>query len=165
MPYYDVIYVNHHHCEGEAVDPLFLWILIPQLVRSVAYLLVFTTALEFISAQAPLRMKGPLIGIWYATFALQYLVTYELDEFIDTYNTWIIIHGVRAGFILFSLIMYCIVAKRYQYRLRDEVVNEQYLVEEIYERELLQAEEYERDKETREFVLCTLQRYGAINDS
>ena len=137
-------------CEGEAVNTLFLWILIPQLVRSVAYLLVFTTALEFICAQAPLRMKGLLIGIWYATFSLQYLVTYELDEFIESYNVFIIFHGVRAGFVVFSLIMYCIVAKRYRYRLRDEVVNEQFLVEEIYERELLLAEEYERDKETSE---------------
>ena len=155
-------------CEGEAVDNLFLWILIPQLVRSVAYLLVFTTALEFICAQAPLRMKGLLIGIWYATSALQYLAAYVIDEKIEQYVdyvSWIIFHGVRAGFILFSLIMYCIVAKRYRYRLRDEVVNEQFLVEEIYERQLLQAEEYERDKETRETVSCTLHTslsYGAI---
>ena len=156
------------HC---AVDNLFLWILIPQLVRSVAYLLVFTTALEFICAQAPLRMKGLLIGIWYATFALQYLATHVPDEVIESYVPWIIFHGVRAGLILFSLIMYCIVAKRYRYRLRDEVVNERFLVEEIYERQLLLAEEYERDKETREPVSCTLRNslnYGAIpktNDS
>ena len=32
--------------------------------------------------------------------------------------------------------MYVCVAKCYQYRLRDEVVNERYLVEEIYDREL-----------------------------
>ena len=145
------------HCEGEAVNMLFLWILIPQLVRSVAYLLVFTTALEFICAQAPLRMKGLLIGIWYATFSLQYLGTHVPDELIESYVPWIIFHGVRAGLILSSLIMYCIVAKRYRYRLRDEVVNEQFLVEEIYERELLIAEEHERDKETRETL-----NYGAI---
>ena len=159
------------HCEGQAVNYLFLWILIPQLVRSVAYLLVFTTALEFICAQAPLRMKGLLIGIWYATFALQYLATHVPDEVIESYVPWIIFHGVRAGHILFSLIMYCIVAKRYRYRLRDEVVNERFLVEEIYERQLLQAEEYERDKVTREPVSCTPRNslnYGAIpktNDS
>ena len=160
-------YMNNHypppHCEEEAFNNLFLWILIPQSVRSVAYLLVFTTALEFICAQAPLRMKGLLIGIWYATFALQYLATYELDEFTESYDTFIIFHGVRAGFILFSLIIYCIVAKRYRYRLRDEVVNERFLVEEIYERQLLQAEEYERDKGNRETL-----NYGAIpitNDS
>ena len=157
--------VKHSHCDGEAVSTLFLWILIPQLIRSVAYLLVFTTTLEFICAQAPLRMKGLLIGIWYATFALQYLATYAPDEVINSNYTWIIFHGVRAFFILVSLIMYCCVAKRYRYRLRDEVVNEQFLVEEIYERQLLQAEAYERENETREPVSCTLKTslsYGTI---
>ena len=157
--------VKHSQCDGEAVSSLFLWILIPQLIRSVAYLLVFTTALEFICAQAPLRMKGLLIGFWYATFALQYLATYTPDEKIESYIMWIIFHGVRAFLILVSLIMYCCVAKRYRYRLRDEVVNEQFLVEEVYERQLLQAEAYERENETREPVSCTLQTslsYGTI---
>ena len=162
----DIIKQYSPHCEGEAFDSLFLWILIPQLVRSVAYLLVFTTALEFICAQAPLRMKGLLIGIWYATFALQYLAAYVPDEQIERYKTLIIFHGVRAGLILFSLILYCIVAKRYRYRLRDEVVmNERFLVEEIYERQLLQAEEYERDKENRELIPSELQSYGSTSDS
>ena len=35
-------------------------------------------------------------------------------------------------------------------------MNERFLVEEIYERQLLQAEEYERNKENREPVSCTL---------
>ena len=39
--------------------------------------------------------------------------------------------------------MYVCVAKCYQYRLRDEVVNERYLVEEIYDRELTLAEQYD----------------------
>ena len=41
---------------------------------------------------------------------------------------------------------YLWVSKRYQYRQRDEVVNEQFLVEEIYDRELNQAREYESDE-------------------
>ena len=46
--------------------------------------------------------------------------------------------------------LYCCVAKRYRYRLRDEVVNERYLVEEVYDRELRLAEEYDREcKETQ----------------
>ena len=44
-------------------------------------------------------------------------------------------------------------------------MNEQFLVEEIYERQLLQAEAYERENETREPASCTLQTslsYGTI---
>ena len=40
-------------------------LIIPQILQGLSYLLVFLTALEFICAQAPLRLKGLLIGIWY----------------------------------------------------------------------------------------------------
>ena len=82
------------------------------------------TTLEFICAQAPLRLKALLIGIWYAS-----------------------LHEVKAFLIFLSLMLFLCVSKWYRYRLRDEVVNEQFLVEEIYERELTLAEEYERENE------------------
>ena len=44
-----------------------------------------------------------------------------------------------------SFFAFLYVSERYHYRVRDEVVNEQFLVEEIYEREILLAAEYERE--------------------
>ena len=38
------------------------------------------------------------------------------------------------------------VSEHYHYRLRDKVVNKQFLVEEVYERNFQLAEEYEREK-------------------
>ena len=77
----------------------------------------------------------------------------------------LIFHGVKSALILLSVVLYCCVAKRYRYRLRDEVVNEHYLVEEVYDRELRLAEEYERECEETQ-PLCsdseeTTQYYGA----
>ena len=75
--------------------------------------------------------------------------------------------------------MYLCVSRRYRYRLRDEVVNEQYLIEEIYERELDLAEQYDSDEtdsdETnddcsdesyleREGLLESKQNYGSIQN-
>ena len=54
-----------------------------------------------------------------------------------------IFHSVKGFLIVLALMMYLCVSKRYRYRQRDEIVNEQFLVEEIYERELAMAEEYE----------------------
>ena len=104
------------------------------------------TVLEFICAQAPLRMKGSLIGIWYASFVLRYFVVNVLDTFILEDIPWFIFHGVRGFFILVYLLLYCYVAKHYCYCQRDKVVNERFLVEEVYDRELQLAEEYEREK-------------------
>ena len=63
--------------------------------------------------------------------------------------------------------MYLCVSKRYRYRLRDEVVNERFLVEEIYERELNRAEQYEQENGNERSSLIRSveapQEYGALN--
>ena len=46
-----------------------------------------------------------------------------------------------------SLILLAYVSRQYRYRVRDEVVNEQFLVEEIYERELIIAAQLEEEEE------------------
>ena len=127
-------------------DNLFLWTLVPIITRTIAYHLVFMTALEFISAQAPLKMKGSLICLWYALSSLRYLTHGTSAYFINESEVWLIYTGVKASLMLLSILLYCCVAKRYRYRLRDEVVNERYLVEEVYDRELRLAEQYERDE-------------------
>lgn len=57
---------------------------------------------------------------------------------------------------------YLCVSKHYHYRHRDEVVNEQHLVEKIYERNLDLAEEYERQEreEMRALLEDTEDRKG-----
>ena len=92
-------------------------------------------ALEFICAQVPLRLKGLLIDVWYAFLAVNYQFVEAPELFTIESTTWKIFHGIKAGFVFLSLVLYLYVSRRYRYRLRDEVVNEQYLIEELYERE------------------------------
>ena len=136
--------IFYKYCSRE--DNLFLWTLVPIMTRTIAYHLVFMTALEFISAQAPLKMKGSLICSWFAMSSLRYLTHGISVWYINESEVWLIYTGVKASLIcLLSILLYCCVAKCYRYRFRDEVVNEQYLVEEVYDRELRLAEEYERE--------------------
>ena len=125
-------------------DTLYLWLLLPIALRSFSYHIAFMTALEFVCAQAPLRMKGLLIGLWYTTSALQIHVFDTL--FIVEDQQWFISHGIKCFLVFISLLLYCCVAKRYRYRVRDEVVNIHFMIEEKYEREFQLAEEYEREK-------------------
>ena len=134
---------NFFHCDQNNTP--FLLLLIPNILHGLSYLLVFMTALEFICAQAPLRLKGLLIGVWYALLATNYLLV-EIPELFTTSSTsWLVFHEAKAFLVFLSLIMYLCVSKRYRYRLRDEVVNEQYLIEEIYERQLIMAEQNENE--------------------
>ena len=156
----------YKYCSRE--DHLFLWTLVPIITRTIAYHLVFMTALEFISAQAPLKMKGSLICLWYALSALRYLTQAASIYFTYKEEVWLIYTGVKASLMLLSILLYCCVAKRYCYRLRDEVVNERYLVEEVYDRELRQAEQYEREKSDEIRALyetVNAQRYQSIDSS
>ena len=107
---------------------------------------------------------------------LYWLLTISLLKYQSLFTinslSWIIFHAIKAFLIFVSLIMYLCVSKRYRYRLRDEVVNEQFLVEEIYERELNRAEQYERDDDDdddddeRSLLIQSVevpQEYGALN--
>ena len=150
---------NMFYCDQNNTP--FILLLIPYLLQGLSFLLVFMTALEFICAQAPLRLKGLLIGIWYALLAINYLLIESSELYTITNTSWLSFHSVKAFLILSSLIVYACVAKRYQYRLRDEVVNEQYLVEEIYDRELTLAEQY--DESVHLLLSIASDNYGSIS--
>ena len=125
-------------CPGEITyHNLYILLVLPQLLHGLAYLLVFMTVLEFICAQAPHTMKGLLIGIWYASFSIKYFTVGVLDVYMVEEVTWNIYHGVKGFSIFLSIIFFSLVCKFYRYRERDEIVNEQAIIEEQYERELL----------------------------
>ena len=130
-------------------NSIFLILLVvPQILQGLSFLLVFMSAIEFICAQAPLRLKGLLIGLWYASLSVHYLLVEVPDIYIPLTDgtTWEIIQEVKAFLIALSLIFFAYVSGRYRYRVRDEVVNEQYLIEEIYEREIRIASEMEENE-------------------
>ena len=150
----------------------FLLLIIPYVLHGLAYLLVFMTALEFICAQAPLRLKGMLIGFWYALLSVHYLAVALPETIIVDNTTWELFHEVKAFLIAISFFAFLYVSERYHYRVRDEVVNERFLVEEIYEREIHLAAEYEREKKEELRLMfghlasvSRRQYYDAINEN
>ena len=137
-------------------NSIFLILLVvPQILQGLSFLLVFMSAIEFICAQAPLRLKGLLIGLWYASLSVHYLLVEVPDIYIPLTDgtTWEIIQEVKAFLIALSLIFFAYVSGQYRYRVRDEVVNEQYLIEEIYEREIRIAAEMEDEEDLSESLI------------
>ena len=118
---------------------IFYLLLIPQIIEGVSLLLVFMTMMEFICAQAPHTMKGLLIGIWYAMLSIRYVGMNFVTSALDRSNNseWCIYGGVKGLCIFVSIVLYSVVCKYYHYRERDEVVNEQAIIEDLYERELM----------------------------
>ena len=129
-----------HFCSDPPVNDATFYILIfPLLLYGISYLLVFMTILEFICAQSPNTLKGLLIGIWYSTSSVKNMVIDVLDTrplFLES-SPWSIYHGIKGFGIFVSILFFSIIYKSYRYRERNEIVNEQAIIEEQYERELL----------------------------
>ena len=58
-------------------------------------LLVYMTVFEFIYAQAPRTTQGLLIGQWYATCSIRYLLVRVVDAFLFEKTSWLIFEGVK----------------------------------------------------------------------
>ena len=103
---------------------------------------VYQTALEFICAQAPLRLKGLLR---YATLAVNYILFGIPEFFLSDPIVWELFHEVKAFLVFISLMVYLCVSRRYQYRVRDEIVPERMMIEDIYVRQYNLREQYQED--------------------
>ena len=145
----EFLYASHSlDCQqyNDPINNTYLWFIIPQLLNGLSSLLVSMTVFEFISAQAPRTTQGLLIGLWYATFSIRYLVVGILDNLIIERSSWLIYEGVKGFLILVSLVLFSCVSRRYRYRQRDEIVNVQGMIEDIHERWLDQEEEYMQEQ-------------------
>ena len=120
-------------------DPVLYLAFIPFILKGLSYLLVFVTTLEFICAQAPNAINGFMIGIWYSMLCINYIgidLIENLFQRVDI-TTWNIYHGSKGLLIFLSIVLFSLSSKHYHFRERNEIVNEQAMIEEIYERELL----------------------------
>ena len=135
-------------CEStdNPVDNTYLWFIIPQLLNGLSSLLVSMTVFEFICAQAPRTTQGLLIGLWYATFSIRYLLVDLVDTLIIEKTSWLIFEGVKVFLILVSLVLFSCVSRCYRYRQRDEIVNVQGMIEDTHDKWLDQEEEYMQER-------------------
>ena len=75
--------------------------------------------------QAPLELKDHYFADGMHCLLYDNYITQGISaHFIYQSEVWLIYTGVKASLMLLSILLYCCVAKRYRYRLQDEVVNE-----------------------------------------
>ena len=128
-----------HFCSSPPVNDTIIYLsVIIMILHGLAYVLVFSTVLEFICAQSPNETKGLLIGLWYSMLSIKsfFINIIDTQVLMDT-TEFNIYHGTKGVAIFISLAAFSIVCKKYKYRERNEIVNEQAMIEEQYERELL----------------------------
>lgn len=126
--------------------------LIPNFLIIFSTTLITTTAFEFISAQSPHSMKGLIVGMFFTIKGFfQLLSAFLLLPFsIPSYWTEKSPYKVNCGFgylfilcglALIGLVLFVLVANRYQYRERDDPPYNQMAVEEAFARAIDQNAE------------------------
>ena len=121
------------------------YLIIPQVLNGLSYLLVFLTIMEFILAQAPRDMQGFLIGIWYSLQSVN-LFMLAIESFAKI-NCSGYIFSIKAVIMIIMLVLYIVVAVKYKRRTREEAsdVNVQLIIEEYCERHIMECEADERE--------------------
>ena len=150
-------------------DSIFVWILIPQIMGGLSYMLVFMTTLEFLCAQSPRTMQGIFIGLWYSFGFINLAGVDGINSVTLYYSPCIMPHLniLKVCASLLSLVIYSCVSRRYRYRERDEAVNFQAMIEDQYEWEIQQEllhEEQERSQLLESFS-TQHSNYGTVNTS
>ena len=150
---------------GDPVDHTFLWLIVPQLLNGLGQVLVNMTALEFLCAQSPRALQGLLIGFWYATFSIKYVLIGWLDDTLQASRHYYVYRGVRTIAVLASVALFSFVVRHYKYRVRDDIVPEQWLIETVTERRMEQEEKYWARREQEEREWDRLEQEPLMNDN
>ncbi len=100
--------------------------------------------LEFACAQSPYKMRGLLLGYVLFMYLISFLVNISIIHnfpFGDVEFKYLIItSSVFTTFSLVGFVLYCLVARWYKMRVRDENYDVHRVVEEVYDRYLSQRE-------------------------
>ena len=121
------------------------WLVLPELFHQLAFLFVIVSALEFIVAQSPNQMRGLMVGVWYASFTMWQIIGYNLVIPFDTIfphnclSYYFCTKSVVIGILLLLFMMYSI---RYKLRMRDEVMNYNWIAEQHVENWLKEERQY-----------------------
>ncbi len=93
--------------------------------------------LEFVCAQAPYNMRRLFTAYMLLNYLTSTLAGYYGSVTISQQNTKVlIVFGIKAAINLLGFILYCIMARWYKRRVRDEDYNAHRVVEEVYDRYL-----------------------------
>ena len=126
--------------------------IISQVLYGIAFAFIYPTSLEFTIAQSPHEMRGFMVGLWYAAEGVGYAITINSKYLFGCANNLgMTCHSLyyfiaKSVIILIILMVFIVLAKRYNLRVRENEVNIHLIADEHYQRYLEQEIEYKRER-------------------
>ena len=124
-------------------------IIVPEILYGISFGLILPTSLEFTIAQSPHEMKGLMVGMWFAAFAIGLAVNingtfpFKCENDIICQNLFYYIF--KSVTIVIILVVFVILAKRYKLRVRENEDNIHMIAEEHYVKYIEQEVEYRKE--------------------
>ena len=124
-------------------------IIVPEILYGISFALILPTSLEFTIAQSPHEMRGLMVGMWFAAFAIGLAVNingkfpFKCENDIICQNLFYYVY--KSMIIVIILVVFVILAKRYKLRVRENEVNIHMIAEEHYVRYIEQEVEYRKE--------------------
>ncbi len=109
---------------------------------AITFSILYPSLMEFVSAQSPYNMRGLLQGyVWcIITFSILIadLINFEKSHFSKDHLALVMLicSSVAFAVTLVGLVLFCLLARWYKRRERDDIVSVHTLVEEVYDRYL-----------------------------
>ena len=114
------------------------------ILNGIVTLFFLSGVVEFVCAQAPYNMRGLLTGYisFITTISMSFgVLIFYIFELECTIPSCTVIHGSISMFLsLVGFILYCVLARWYKMRVRDEDYSPQRVIEEVYDRYLSQVQ-------------------------
>uniref|UniRef100_A0A1X7SFQ2 Uncharacterized protein n=1 Tax=Amphimedon queenslandica TaxID=400682 RepID=A0A1X7SFQ2_AMPQE len=131
------------------IDNFAKLLFIPETIQAFSYILVYPVSLEFTVAQSPVHMRGVMVGLWYTSWAIGYLIIIITKFLFQCESQYICTsfyyYITKRVLVLIILIVFVILAKRYKYRVRENEVNIVQIVDDHYQRYINQREQFMSD--------------------
>ena len=124
-------------------------IIVPEILYGISFCLILPTSLEFTIAQSPHEMRGLMVGMWFAAFAIGLAVNingkypFKCEDDIICQNLFYYVY--KSVIIVIILVVFVILAKRYKLRVRENEVNIHVIAEEHYVKYIEQEVEYRKE--------------------
>ena len=137
-----VCFIKQPHLNQSSLSISALYLVISYTLNSLSYLFFYIAAFEFMCAQSPHAMKGLIIGTFFAikgTFqflgaTILYVPFFSWSLKTSFPSCGFVYYLINILVALSGLVAYTYVARRYQYRQRDEPDNVYRYAEDYYDR-------------------------------
>ncbi len=106
---------------------------------SCVFVFLLNDVLEFVCAQAPYKMRGLLLGYVILLYIISLVINITVWIFgSESFRFSVRLSSVYTALSLIGFVIYCLLARWYKMRVRDEEYDVHRVVEEVYDRYLSQ---------------------------